>query len=190
MAPESQNYVAFVVLLGIYSMGLYLSKPLAVRLAQGMRWKLRHTCTYKEKTKYTAPFIGLPLLVALLDRTPTDQGWHWWFSGICLVLLSVTFHGELVQGALLRFVQRCDQTVAAYHFAYHLWLALCVGSILGLIFLSLIVCFYFAAWIHAYTHVGVHICATLAGLVILASQIQIQASVSSIPFVLSSTLAS
>jgi len=187
MTPRPrQNYAVFLTLLTLYSAGLAWSKPLAVRFAQWMRWQLKHTCTYKRKTKYTAPFIGLPLLVALLDRTPTVQGWHWWFSGVCLVLLSVTFHGELVRPKLLRWVQRCDQTVAAYHFAYHLWLALCVGSVLGLVFLSLVVGFYFAAWIHAYTHVGVHICGTLAGLVILAAQLQLQASVSYIPFVLSS----
>ena len=182
------NYALFLGLLFVYTLGLSFSKPLAVRLARWRRWKLTNTCSYKSRTKFSAPMIGLPLIVALMDQTPTDQGWHWWFSGVCLFLLSVTFHNELVRSAnLLKLVQRCDQTVAAYHFAYHLWLAICVGSVLGLVFLSLVVAFYFSAWIHAYTHVGVHVCGALAGLVILVAQMQNEASVSAIPFVLSAS---
>mmetsp|Transcript_3421 Transcript_3421/g.4795 ORF Transcript_3421/g.4795 Transcript_3421/m.4795 type:complete len:209 (-) Transcript_3421:419-1045(-) len=184
----NNKYGIFMVLLCVYTLGLSFSRPLAVRFAKWMRWKLRNADNYKKMTKYSAPLIGLPLFVAIWDQTPTIQGWHWWFSGICLLLLSITFHGELVRNnLLLRLIQRCDQTFAAYHFAYHLWLALCVGSVLGLIFLSLVVGFYFIAWIEAYTHVGVHICGTLAGLAILVAQMQLHASVSHVPFVLAGT---
>lgn len=114
-----------------------------------------------------------------------DFGWHWWFSGCCLVTLSVLFHGELVAEASLKVIQRFDQTFAAYHFAYHLWLALCVGSVLGIVLLGLVVAFYFSAWIEAYTHVGVHVCATLAGLVILNAHANTDLTVSHVPFILS-----
>mmetsp|Transcript_15274 Transcript_15274/g.61422 ORF Transcript_15274/g.61422 Transcript_15274/m.61422 type:complete len:207 (-) Transcript_15274:143-763(-) len=187
LSSSRHKYATFFVLLAVYTVGLVLSKPLAVRLASLMRWQLRHTRSYKTKTKWTAPIVGLPLLVAALDGSSASvaHGWHWWCSGVALVGLSITFHGELVRdGWILRVVQRCDQTVAAYHFAYHLWLALCVGSVVGLVFLSLVVGFYFWAWIEAYTHVGVHICGAIAGLVIVVAQMELGASVSHIPFVL------
>lgn len=175
------QYVLFCELLAVYSVGLLVSKPAARKLAALMRWPLRHTASYKRMTKYSAPLVGIPLIVGFWGRS---MGWHWWFSGLALVFLSVVFHGELVRGPALAIIQRCDQTVAAYHFAYHLWLALCVGSMLGIVLLGCVVLFYWSAWIEAYTHVGVHVCAALAGLVILLGHAQSAVNVSAVPFVL------